>query len=425
MADELVIARPHDVELARRAAGGPLGNPIRSPREGPHQRVLTATDGRDVLFNQPDGWEVDQPWLWWLGPGDGTLGPYGNPLVPGDPAGLATLPAVARCTSIICDTIGGLPWRVVRGDYEQLATPDWISDPQATRLDGRVVGGPVLDNRLGAVEFWANWIVAALWFGDGYVYVPVRDSAGAPKPPLWQLHPHDVTVEAGTYWVGDTPLPSNSILHLRGGLPYDDGTGQGVIDKHGLDLSLAATVRQYAAGVFQSGVPAGYLKSSQPNMSEKQASDLKAAWLAQHGGAKRSIAVLNATTDFHAVSISPVDAQLSDSRQWGLRDIALAFGVPAYMLGVPGDPSTYANVESRMIELRTFTLLPWQRRIESTLDAQLPRGTSLKIASDGLLRADTKTRYEAHKVGIEAGFETVDEARALEDRPPLESPGVM
>ena len=49
------------------------------------------------------------------------------------------------------------------------------------------------------------------------------------------------------------------------------------------------------------------------------------------------------------------------------------------MLGVPGDSSTYANVESRMIELRTFTLLPWQRRIESTLDAQLPKGTSLKV----------------------------------------------
>ena len=69
-----------------------------------------------------------------------------------------------------------------------------------------------------------------------------------------------------------------------------------------------------------------------------------------------------------------MDAQLASTREWSLRDVAFAFGVPAYMLGVPGDSSTYANVESRMIELRTFTLLPWQRRIESTLDAQLPKG---------------------------------------------------
>jgi phage portal protein BeeE len=78
-----------------------------------------------------------------------------------------------------------------------------------------------------------------------------------------------------------------------------------------------------------------------------------------------------------------------------------------------------------MIELRTFSLLPWQRRIESALDAQFPRGTSLKIASEGLLRADTKTRYDAYKVALDAGWVTVDEVRALEDLPPLESVGVL
>jgi HK97 family phage portal protein len=197
-----------------------------------------------------------------------------------------------------------------------------------------------------------------------------------------------------------------------------------VIDTHGLELGLAATVRSYASGVFQSGVPAGYLKSSQPNMTPDAAAALKAAWLKQHGGAARSIAVLNATTDFHAVAISPVDAQLNSSREWALRDIALACDVPPYMLGVPGDSSTYANVESRMIELRTFTLLQWQRRIESTLSSEWARGTGLKIATEGLLRADTKSRYEGYKLAIEGGWLTVDEVRALEDRAPFGAQGV-
>lgn len=403
-----------------------MGDPIRSPRErGPRAAVHTATDGRDVLVNTPDGWEVDQPWLWWLGPAEGGMGPYGNPLVSGlDPRGVTSLPAVNRCTGLICDTIGGLPWHVVRGEYEQLATPDWIADPQAQRVDGRVVGGQVFECRLSAVEFWANWICAAAWFGDGYVYVPVRDAAGAPKPPLWQLHPHDVTIDAGTYWVGEHPLPANSILHLRGMLPYDDGHGRGVITVHGPDLALAATVRAYASGVFTTGVPAGYLKSTQPNMTPEKAQELKDRWLAQHGGARRSIAVLNATTDFHPVAISPVDAQLSSSREWSLRDTAMAFQIPAYMLGVPGDSSTYANVESRMTEFARFSLMPWSRRIEDTLSAQLPRGTNLKIRFGGLLRADTKTRYETYKVAIDAGLMTPNEARALEDMPPLPDEGV-
>lgn len=38
---------------------------------------------------------------------------------------------------------------------------------------------------------------------------------------------------------------------------------------------------------------------------------------------------------------------------------------------------------------------------------------------DALLRPDTKTRYEAHKIALDAGFLTVDEVRELENREPL------
>ena len=203
-----------------RMAGVP-GSPIDSPRA----TLRTATDGRDVLFNSPDGWEVDNPFLWWTN-GDGT---YGNPLTSGDPTGWSNLAAVTRCTSIICDSIAGMPWRVTRGEYERLKTPPWLADPQVTRLDGRVVDpSTMLDTRLGPVEFWSNWICAALWFGNGYVYAPTRDAAGAPQPPLWQLHPSKVRVEDGAYWVDDVALPSGSVLHLRGMLPYWNSVRAGV-----------------------------------------------------------------------------------------------------------------------------------------------------------------------------------------------------
>jgi hypothetical protein len=72
-----------------------------------------------------------------------------------------------------------------------------------------------------------------------------------------------------------------------------------------------------------------------------------------------------------------------------------------------------------MIELRTFTLLPWIRRIEACLDAQFPAGTETKINTDSMLRADTATRYSAYSTALAGGWMTVDEIRALEDRPPL------
>jgi len=387
--------------------------------------LLTATDGRDVLLNSPDGWEVDQPWLWWLGPagGNGTGGPFGNP-IPGawGGVGFANLPAVARATSLVVDTISTMPWQVYRG-VERLPTPTWIADPQALRLDGRVVDtGSVHDARISNVDFWGQWILAALWFGDGFIYAPNRDATGAPQPPMWNLHPADVAIEDGEYRLATTDyvFAPGQIIHLRGQQPIHDGRGTGVLTRFGADLAVTASLRDYMAGAFAAGVPAGYLKTSTPNITQDQADRLKERWMSQHGG-RRSIAVLNATTEFHPLTWSPVDVGAADFARISVAQIALMFGLPAYLLGAPTDTNTYANIESRMTELYQLTLLPWIKRIEAILDAQLPAGTGVHINLDGLLRADTKTRMETYQIGIPLGIYTTDEARALEGREPLTS----
>lgn len=385
--------------------------------------VLYATDGRDVLHNSPDGWEVEQPWLWWTGSG----GPFGNP-IPGAGGGWQTyssIPAVDRCTSLVVDTLSGLPWHIYRGDTNRLGTPAWIDDPQGLRLDGRVLDTAAVDEiRLSAVDFWGQWILSALWFGDGFVWAPRRDDSGAPKPPLYVLHPADVEIRDGAYWIGEHEFGPGEIIHLRGKLPISGGRGSGVLVRFGAELGMALSLRDYASGAFTSGVPAGYLKTTVPNISQDQADALKARWMAQHGSKARSIAVLNATTEFHPLTWSPVDLEAVEMARISIGQIAMIFGVPPYMLGAPTDTATYANIESRMLELYQHTLLPWIRRIESTLDAQLPRGTELKIEIDGLLRADTKTRYETYAIGIPLGIITADEARELEGRAPLIGGGI-
>jgi HK97 family phage portal protein len=380
--------------------------------------VLTATDGRDVLVNSPDGWEVEQPWLWWTGSG----GPFGNPIPgAGTPGGYSSLPGVARATSLIVDQLAALPWHVYRGRYEQLDTPTWIADPQALRLDGRVVDTAVMsETRMSAFDFWGQWILSALWFGDGFIYVPRRDETGAPKPPLYVLHPTDIVVRDRSYWVigGEAPFAPGEIIHLRGQHPHAGGRGTGVLARFAPDLGTIASLRDYMSGAFASGVPAGYLKTSTPNISQEQANTLKERWMMQHGG-RRTIAVLNATTEFHPLTWSPVDVGAADFSRISLGQIALMFNVPAYLLNAPTDNNTYANEESRMRELYTMSWLPWIKRIEDIIDAQLPRGTGLRIEIKGILRADTKTQMEAYAIGIPLGIYTEDEARELEGRAPM------
>lgn len=383
--------------------------------------VLTATDGRDVLHNDPDGWEVERPWLWFAPPANGITGPFGNPIPGAVPwANHAGIPAVARCTSIIVDPLSAVPWKVYRGREEQ-PLPDWIGDPQALRLDGRVVDPEATrDVRLSHVDFWSNWLTDALWWGDGIIYAPTRDATGAPKPPLWLVHPLDVDIREGSYWVRDVKLDPAAIIHLRAPGPIVGGRGSGAFARFAAELGYTLQVKDYAASVFYSGVPAGYLKVNKDGLTQEKADELASRWDAKHGqAASRRTAVLNATTDYQPLTWSPTDATLVDVVGANLNELANAFGVPGYMIGAPGDSATYANLEGRRRDLVTFSYLPWSSRIEAVLDAQIPRGMSLKVALEGLQRGDASTRGPWYQTMVGIGAYTVDEVRDFEDMGPL------
>jgi HK97 family phage portal protein len=389
--------------------------------------ILTATGPvRDVLWNgPPDGWEVEQPRLWSM---PGISGPFtiGNP-IPGAFEGsqLGSIPSVARCTSIIVDSLSGAtPWKVYRG-RDQLETPDWISDPQALRLDGRVVDpASVPFAPLSHVDFWSSWLTDALWWGDGLVWAPSRDSNGAPRPPMALIHPFDWSFREGAYYAGDRYLPATELIHLRGPGPIVGRRGVGAFQRFAAELGYALTIKDYAHSIFYSGIPSGYLRVTKEGLTQEKADELSMRWDAKHGTGNRRVAVLNATTEFKELTWSPVDAALKEVMQANLNEIANAFGVPGYFIGAGGtDPNTYANLETRRQDLVMFTLLPWTSRIEAVLDAQFPRGVELKVVLDGLLRGTTKDRYEAHNLATGgAAWKTPDEVRDIEDLPPMTIP---
>jgi HK97 family phage portal protein len=382
--------------------------------------VLTATDGRDVIANTPDGWVVEQPSLWWANGGAGIQGPFGNPIPGAMPWGnLAGIPAVARCTSIIVDELAAVPWKLYRG-REELPLPDWIADPQALRLDGRVVDPDGARSvRLSHVDFWSSWLTDALWWGDGVIFAPTRTADGAPKPPMWLVDPLQLELRDGGYFVRDYRLDPTAIIHLRGPGPIVDGRGSGAFERFAAELGYTLTVKDYAASVFYSGVPSGYLKVTKDGLTQTAADALRASWDAKHGGPNRQTAVLNSTTDYTPLTWSPTDATLVDVVNANLNELANAFGVPGYMIGASGDQATYANLEGRRRDLVTFTYLPWSSRIEAVLDAQVPRGVSLKVALDGLQRGDSATRADFLVKMVDAGIYTIEEARELEDLAPL------
>jgi len=270
------------------------------------------------------------------------------------------------------------------------------------------------------VPFWMSVLADVILHGNGAVFIGNRDPAGYPLAPVHRLRPELLRWEPNTrsWRYGDAWIDPFDVLLIRGKPPYDaNGLGVGVLKRYANALGLSEALAKYAAAMFSSGVPAGFLSVDGPATGE-QLRKLKADWMAAHGDT-RQIAVLSQGVRFQAVSMSPVDADLVRVGDYVLRDLAHALGLSAHDLDVVGTSSTYANVQDRAVERRTFALMQWTRLIESALDTQLPAGTELKIALDGLERGTTRQRYEEHAIGLGAGFVLLDEVREMEDRPPI------
>lgn len=332
----------------------------------------------------------------------------------------AGLPQVSRALGLIADSIAAMPWAVYRGRDRQ-PEPLWLRDPQNAQGDRRVMRS-LMPDPVPVMAFRSQMLASLVMHGEAFLYQPSLDEAGYPLPPGFLLNPLDVSSvdgQRGRFEVDDYELPPANVLHILGRAPYtSDGRGQGVLTRHLDSLRLAEGVRAAVANAYTSGVPNGYIKVTQPGLTQPAADALKSAWLAAHGSA-RSIAVLNATTEFHPIAWSLSDLAAVEMGAFTDKDIAHAFGMSAHYLDVPGDSSTYANVQDRVIDFRTFTLLPWARLVETALESWLPVGTTMKIKLEGLERANLTTRDTSYVARLGAGIMTVDEVRELEDLPPL------
>lgn len=355
------------------------------------------------------------------------------------PSQADTLAPVERATGLIVGNLIGLSWRVYRGSVsdpaaaERIPTPLWITDPM---LLGRTPGvampaRPLLDRRPQASVI-ATWVRDALWFGRGYLaYQPA--SNGEPLPgTIRSLAPNLIGQDTEERWVlhsdtGDIPITFDGDILGTGYrlLVLDEpiGNGAGVVGRHATTLGLSVNVRSYATGTFRSGVPSGYLKVTAPGLDQTQADTLKAKWLEAHGGNSRSIAVLNATTEFTPLSLSPVDAQLAATDDMILRMVAHAFNLSAHALDAGSSKdNTYANITDKRQDRLVDTLLPWKKAVEQAVTSVLPYGTWAELDTRGYLQSDPLARTEYYTAMKALDAIAVDEIRDLERFPAMPTP---
>lgn len=181
----------------------------------------------------------------------------------------------------------------------------------------------------------------------------------------------------------------------------------------------AVDLRRWADKWLDEGtVPTGVLTSDQQldaNTAKRYKTQFKESVKPKDG-----VVVLGSGLAYSPLALKPAEMQFLESQAANVTSMARMFGIPARLMlaEVPSGSETYTNLEAETLSYVRFTLMWYLNEIETAFTELLPRGQVAKFNVDGLLRADTKTRYEAHKIGLDAGFLDLAEVRRIEGLTP-------
>ncbi|MFW2829105.1 phage portal protein [Sphingomonas sp. ID0503] len=273
-----------------------------------------------------------------------------------------------------------------------------------------------------------------LLHGNAYVQV-VADASDAPAE-LFALRPERVTVEqdgrgwpaAYAYRVGGavTRLAAvdaagrPGLIHLRGYHPADDHYGLGCLGAAARAVALHnAATRWNKALLDNAARPSGalvYEAGDGAVLSGAQFDRLRGEIEASFAGAANAgrPMLLDGGLKWQAIGLTPADMDFAGLKAAAAREIALAFGVPPMLLGLPGD-ATYANYREANRALWRLTILPLMTKVLGGLSAGLAAwwpGTALAVDLDAV-PALVEDRQALWAMAKEADFLTRAEKRAM------------
>ncbi len=337
-------------------------------------------------------------------------------------------------------------------DYTRSIREGFVANPVAQRAVRIVVEGVGSAPLLPADETLTGLVTAGsagqslietvaahlLLHGNAYVQV-IKDGAGQPVE-LFALRPERVSVVPGedgwpdayAYRLADRTLEIAcedaagwpEIVHLKSFHPGDDHYGAGSLAAAGQAIAIHNAASEWNRSLLENAArPSGalmYETDGGAELTTDQYERLKAELAAAYQGhahAGRPM-LLDGGLRWQSMALSPADMDFATLKAAAARDIALAFGVPPMLLGLPGD-NTYANYREANRALWRLTLLPLAGKILAGLAHGLAPwfpatqgGATLAVDLDRV-PALSEDRERLWKQVNKAGFLSDKEKRAL------------
>ncbi|MEM7422496.1 MAG: phage portal protein [Pseudomonadota bacterium] len=276
--------------------------------------------------------------------------------------------------------------------------------------------------------------------GNAYVEAAAHDSRGLPRE-LHVLRPDRMRVipgkdgwpEGWEYVVGQSRhrwtarAEQRPILHLKGFHPLDDHYGMAPLESAASAIDIHNAAQKWAKALLDNAArPSGAIvfagSDGSATMSEEQYQRLVQEIEQNHAGASNAgrPMLLEGGLDWRPMGYSPSDMEFLETKNAAAREVALAFGVPPMLLGLPGD-NTYSNYQEANRAFYRQTVLPLVHKTANALGCWLSeaRGVAVEIAPDlEAVPALSSERDGLWKRITDAEFLTEPEKRALLGLPP-------
>ncbi|MGV3490725.1 MAG: phage portal protein [Devosia sp.] len=333
-------------------------------------------------------------------------------------AGFAKNPVVYACVRKIAEAATSVPLVAVEGGRRLSEHPVL---KLLARPNGRQSGAELLESVFAYLQTAGNAYVAAT-----VIEGEVRE--------MHALRPDRMRVVAGkdgypaayAYTAGgrttelrlDTQ-PVAAVLHLGLFHPLDDHYGLAPMEAAAQALDIHNAAAEWNKALLDNAArPSGALvySAGSGTLTESQFRRLKEELEHGFSGARNAgrPLVLEGGLDWKAMALTPAEMDFIELRNGAARDIALAFGVPPMLLGIPGD-NTYANYAEANRAFWRQTVLPLVKRVADDLSFWLAPGfggVTLAPDVDGVEALSEDRAALWARVGA-AGFLTDEEKRGL------------
>ncbi|MHA3914581.1 phage portal protein [Halovulum sp. GXIMD14793] len=333
-------------------------------------------------------------------------------------------------------------FRCVKMIAEAAAVPLVVQD-DTTRYEThpllRLLSAP--NTGQGRAALMENFFGQLMLTGDGYFEAAGVDVDGCPRE-LFVLRSDRMKVVPGAdgwpvayeYAVGskkhrfDMRAEFQPVLHVRSFHPQDDHYGLSPMQAAASALDVHNAASRWSKALLDNAArPSGAIVYKGVDGHGQLGSDQYARLVDElethHQGARNAgrPMLLEGGLDWKPMGFSPSDMEFQKTKDSAAREIALAFGVPPMLLGLPGD-NTYANYQEVNRAFYRLTVLPLVAKVAAALSGWLPLAfdPALKILPDldqiPALAHEREAQWR--RVG-EADFLTQSEKRALLGLPKL------